>query len=196
MKEIYAITGMSCSACSARIQKSVSALNGVSSADVNLLTNSMNVIYDEALLSSQSICDAVEHAGYGASPLNSPDPSHAESGDFSSSEASLRKIFQEEQKSMKIRVSGSFFFWIPLMFLSMYLMMVRMYGWPAPTLLKTQNNDPGNAVSFAFAEFLLLLPILILNQKYFIGGYRSLIRRSPNMDSLVAVSSSAAVLPG
>lgn len=196
IKEKFAVTGMTCSACSSRVEKCVSALDGINTCEVNLLTGSMQASYDESILNTDEIIAAVEKAGYGASSLS---PSPGSSGGVSagkSAENSLQETMQKARKEMKARLICSFLFWIPLMYVSMFHMFYEWFGLPVPDLIMRAFHGPENTVTFAFTQFLLLLPIMYCNRNYFIHGFKNLFRRSPNMDSLVAVGSAAAVVYG
>lgn len=197
IKEKFAVTGMTCSACSSRVEKCVSALPGMDKCEVNLLTGSMQTSYDETILDSGRIIEAVEKAGYGAQSLSGG----ASSGSASSAQSkntgsSLQEAMTKARKEMKIRLIGSFIFWIPLMYVSMFHMFREWFGLPVPDFIMNSFHGSENAVTFAFTQFLLLLPILYLNRNYFIHGFQNLWRRSPNMDSLVAVGSAAALIYG
>lgn len=192
-KEKFAVTGMTCSACSSRVEKCVSALDGMDKCEVNLLTGSMQVLYDETILHTKDIISAVKKAGYGASSITPTSASHATP---TSSGNSLQETMQKAREEMKLRLLVSFLFWIPLMYVSMHHMFYEWFGIPVPSFIKATLHEPENAVTFAFTQFLLLLPILYYNRNYFIHGFQTLVRRSPNMDSLVAVGSAAAVLYG
>ena len=191
-KEQFAVTGMTCSACSSRVEKCVSALNGIDKCEVNLLTGSMRTVYDESVLRSEDIIAAVEHAGYGASSLT-PVKDRAAAD---SVQNSLQETMQRAREEMKCRLSVSFLFWIPLMYVSMHHMFYEWFAIPVPAFINATLHGPENAVTFAFTQFLLLLPILYFNRHYFINGFRNLFKKSPNMDSLVAVGSCAAVIYG
>ncbi len=184
-KETYDVTGMSCAACSSRVEKAVSGQNGVRQVSVNLLKNSMVVEYDESALSSAQIVAAVEQAGYGASPHEKPGAAApaAQSGKQGGLSAA-----QEAYRGMKRRLALSLVFTVPLFYLSMGHMM----GWPLPDCFLGMEN----AMTFAFTQFLLLIPIVFLNRQYYIGGCKALIQRAPNMDSLIALGSGAAILYG
>ena len=184
-KETYDVTGMSCAACSSRVEKAVSGQNGVQQVSVNLLKNSMVVEYDESALSSAQIVAAVEQAGYGASPHEKPGAAApaAQSGKQGGLSAA-----QEAYRGMKRRLALSLVFTVPLFYLSMGHMM----GWPLPECFLGMEN----AMTFAFTQFLLLIPIVFLNRQYYIGGCKALIQRAPNMDSLIALGSGAAILYG
>lgn len=191
-KEKFDVTGMTCSACSSRVEKCVSRLEGVQEVSVNLLTNSMVVGYDEEKLDEQGIVNAVEKAGYGASPAGS----RKEAGAASAADGKKLTPVQEAQKNMKRRLIGSFVCLIPMMYISMGEMMHHMFGLPVPQLFHHIFYGTENGIAFAFVQFLLLLPIVYLNQSYYRNGIRNLIHRSPNMDTLIAVGSLAAIVYG
>ena len=184
-KETYDVTGMSCAACSSRVEKAVARQSGVQQVSVNLLKNSMVVEYDESVLSSAQIVAAVEQAGYGASPHEKPGAAvpAAQSGKQGGLSAA-----QEAYRGMKRRLALSLVFTVPLFYLSMGHMM----GWPLPGCFLGMEN----ALVFAFTQFLLLIPIVFINRQYYIGGCKALIQRAPNMDSLIALGSGAAILYG
>ena len=177
MSRKFDVTGMTCSACSAHVEKSVSKLVGEGNVTVSLLTNSMQVECDDKKVSDYEIIKAVEDAGYGA----------AVAGAVKSSEKK-ESVVDNELKEMKTRLIVSFIFLIPLMYVSMG----SMVGLPQPAFL----SGHGNAVSFAFTQFLMCLPILYVNRKYFQVGFKTLWHRAPNMDSLIAVGSTAALVYG
>ncbi len=180
-KETYDVTGMSCAACSSRVEKAVSKQPGAQQVAVNLLKNSMVVEYDETQLSSAQIIAAVEKAGYGASL-------HAKPGSAPAVEKGGASAAQKAYSGMKKRLALSLVFTIPLFYLSMGHMM----SWPLPACFLGMEN----AITFAFTQFLLLLPIVYINRQYYIVGFRTLWQRSPNMDSLIALGSSAAIVYG
>lgn len=196
IKEKFAVTGMTCSACSSRVEKCVSALDGINTCEVNLLTGSMQASYDESKCNTDEIIAAVEKAGYGASSLSPAPGSSGGRGDGKSAENSLQETMQKARKEMKERLICSFLFWIPLMYVSMFHMFYEWFGLPVPEFIMRAFHGPENTVTFAFTQFLLLLPIMYCNRNYFIHGFKNLFRRSPNMDSLVAVGSAAAVVYG
>lgn len=191
-KEKFDVTGMTCSACSSRVEKCVSRLEGVQEVSVNLLTNSMVVGYDEEKLDEQGIVNAVEKAGYGSSPAGS----RKEAGAASAADGKKLTPVQEAQKNMKRRLIGSFVCLIPMMYISMGEMMHHMFGLPVPQLFHHIFYGTENGIAFAFVQFLLLLPIVYLNQSYYRNGIRNLFHRSPNMDTLIAVGSLAAIVYG
>ncbi|MEG1870034.1 MAG: cation transporter, partial [Oscillospiraceae bacterium] len=178
MKQKFSVSGMSCSACSSNVEKTVRKLNGINQVTVNLLSNKMEVNYDPALISSQNIIDAVISVGYGAELL----------GVNTSSQSKTVPSANDELKDMKHRLWVSFAMIIPLMYISMG----HMFGLPLPSFL----HGTENAVTFAFSQFLLSLPVLYINRKYFQIGFKSLFKGSPNMDTLIAIGSSAATLYG
>ena len=181
MKQKFNITGMTCSACSAHVEKAVRKLPGIQSADVSLMTNSMVAQYDETALSPQEIIRAVEDAGYGASL---PRKEGAARADARPQEDGMAR----ELASMKRRLIWSFVFLIPLFYISMGHMM----GAPLPPFLTGVEN----AVAFGLTQLLLTLPIMYINDKYYRVGFKTLWHRAPNMDSLIAVGSAAAVIYG
>lgn len=183
---------MSCAACSAHVEKAVSKVPGVTSCSVSLLTNSMGV---EGTASEQEIVAAVEKAGYGASRKEN----RSTEGDRARREAgeeALKKDAEEAERAMKRRLAVSIGFLVPLMYISMHHMFYEWFGLPVPAFVRAAFHGSENAVAFAFSQFLLLLPILYMNQKYFKVGFKTLFRGSPNMDSLIAIGASAAVVYG
>ncbi len=195
-KEKFAVTGMTCSACSSRVEKCVSALDGINTCEVNLLTGSMQASFDESILHTDEIIAAVEKAGYGASSLSPAAGASGASAGGKNAADSLQEAMQKARKEMRNRLICSFLFWIPLMYVSMFHMFYEWFGLPVPALVMHVFHGPENTVTFAFTQFLLLLPIMYCNRNYFIHGFQNLFRRSPNMDSLVAVGSAAAVIYG
>lgn len=181
MQRKYDVTGMSCSACSAYVDKVVRKINGVKEVNVNLLTNSMVVDYDEKQTTDEAIIAAVVDGGYGASVKEESKPEEK-----NVSKKDIKNT--EEMELMKRRIIFSFAFLIPLYWVSMgHMVNLPLPGW----LCGTEN-----AMSFAFIQFLLTLPIVFINQKYFINGTKNFIHKAPNMDSLIMTGSSAALLYG
>ena len=179
MKQKFDVTGMTCSACSAHVEKAVCKLEGVRTVQVNLLSNSMQVEYDEGVLSAEGISSAVGQAGYAARPA----------GAQKTAAAAVREDpMAGELDSMKRRMAASFCFLLPLFYISMG----HMLGAPLPGFLLGREN----AFAFAFVQLLLTLPILYINDKYFKVGFKTLFKGAPNMDTLIAVGSSAAVVYG
>lgn len=194
MHQKFQVTGMSCSACSARVEKTVSKLSGVSDVTVNLLTNSMIVDYDDAALTASDICQAVSLAGYGAA-ADAPSPDGAAAAAsvkdgpfFKNQQTSVRKLNEDAMKNMSFRLIISFIF----MAILMYIAMGHMAGLPVPQIFEGTEN----AVIFAFTQMLLTLPVMYVNRKYYINGFKSLAKGSPNMDTLIATGSSAAFIYG
>ena len=171
--EQYTITGMSCAACSARVEKAVGKVPGVTACSVSLLTNSMGV---EGTASPQDIIRAVEQAGYGASP-KAAGPAQAQPAG-----AALDALADHETPRLKRRLIASLGFLLVLMYFSMGHM---MWGWPLPAWFA------GNHLAVALVELLLAGIVMVINQRFFISGFKSLLHRSPNMDTLVALGSTA-----
>ena len=168
--EQYHVTGMSCAACSARVEKAVSKVPGVTSCSVSLLTNSMGV---EGTASPEAVIRAVEEAGYGASPKEAPSgrESHpAEEG----------MLEDRETPVLRKRLIASLCLLVPLMYVSMGHM---MWGWPLPGFLD------GNHVAMGLVQLVLSAIILLINKKFFVSGFTSLLHGAPNMDTLVAMGS-------
>lgn len=182
-KERYDISGMSCSACSARVEQAVSKLEGIDNCQVNLLTNSMQLVYDEDKISSAEIVTAVSDAGYAASL-------HIAKGksDNKNSAASGIDKVDEELESMRSRLIVSMVF----MLILMYISMGPMIHLPFTDIFMEHEY----MLPYAFTQFLLTLPIMYVNRKYFINGFKALYKKAANMDSLVAVGSSAALIYG
>lgn len=197
MKERFDVTGMTCSACSSHVEKSVGKLTGVENVSVNLLTNSMQVEFDENKLDTAGIIKAVEDAGYGAAVKDEHAKSGAKtSGQSGSQENNGLSAVEQNVKNMKRRLIVSLIFWIPLMYVSMGHMIYQWLNIPMPPFTMNFLHGNENAITYAFTQFLLLLPILIANQKYFKNGFKTLWHRSPNMDSLIAIGACAAILYG
>ncbi|PYG85891.1 Cu+-exporting ATPase [Ruminiclostridium sufflavum DSM 19573] len=180
MNEKFNVRGMTCSACSAAVEKSVKKVDGVASVNVNLLSNSMTVEYDSTVTDNGKIIQAVTDAGYSAFI-------------FTNRKSALQKTekispVEDEIKEMKKRLAISFLFLIPLLYISMG----HMFNLPLPELL----HGEANALTFSFIQFLLTLPIVFVNKKYYTVGFKTLFHGSPNMDSLIAIGSSAAVAYG
>ena len=178
MKEKFTVTGMTCSACQAHVDKAVCKLPGVTEVNVNLLAGSMTVAGDDSVTPA-AVIDAVQKAGYGASLANAPKATSA---------APATDPMAGELQNMKRRFWASLCFLLPLFYLSMGHMM----GLPIPHFF----HGTQNAFAFAFTQFLLVIPIMVINQKYYRVGFKSLWNRAPNMDTLIAVGSAAAVVYG
>ncbi len=235
MKERYHISGMTCSACSSHVEKAANKLKGVKKASVNLLTETMEIEYDEEILGREDIESAVEKAGYGASPAAGGAGNRAgfaggkESGGagsragFAGGEESggtqqscfteggscgaavsgvrrdrngregLSRKAKEEAGAMRWRLGISIGFLIPLMYVAMYHMYNEWFGLPIPGFMHRYFHGNENAMTFAMTQFILLLPILYMNRKFFAVGFKTLGHLSPNMDSLIALGASAAI---
>lgn len=186
MKEKFNVTGMTCSACSASVEKNVKKLDGAKDVNVNLLTNSMTVEYDETILNNNEIINTVKNAGYEASVYRKTDETDNKKVRTQGQEENDTAKAQE--KELKDRVIVSFIFLIPLF----YIAMGPMVNLPIPSFLTGYEN----AISFAFTQFLLTLPIVYVNRKYYSIGFKTLFRANPNMDSLIALGSGAALVYG
>lgn len=197
MKQTFDITGMTCAACKARVEKATAGVDGVADVAVNLLKNSMEVTYadDSPAAVSQvnaAICAAIDKAGYGAEPrVAAGGQSAPASGGVSAAKAAreaANKKAAEAEAAMRRRLIVSFVFTIPLFYLSMG----HMFEWPLPSFFLGHEN----MVPFAFTQFLLLIPVIAVNFKYFSGGFKSLVHGSPNMDSLIALGATASTVYG
>ncbi|MFV0255509.1 MAG: heavy metal translocating P-type ATPase [Erysipelotrichaceae bacterium] len=172
MKKQFEITGMTCSSCASHIEKGISKVNGVESVQVNLLKNNMNVKYDDGVLSANNIIKKVQEIGYDAY--------------IKDSETKTEKI--DEAAEIKKRFIISTIFTLPLF----YLAMAEMLNLQLPSFFSGIDN----AMIFALTQFLLVIPVVFVNKKYFTVGFKSLLKRAPNMDSLIAIGTSAAILYG
>lgn len=177
---------MTCAACSARVEKTTSAVPGVEKAVVNLLKNSMAVTYsgDEAVLAA--ISEAVDKAGYGAIPRAAQGASAGTAAQRGPAGPTPAEIAQAEAKRVRIRLIVSFIFTIPLF----YLDMGHMYGWPLPSFFLGHEN----MMTFGLTQFLLVIPVIAINFKFFRNGLKGLIHKAPNMDTLVALGAAASML--
>lgn len=234
MKERYHISGMTCSACSAHVEKAVNKLDGVEKASVNLLTETMEITYDETRLSPEKIEGAVEKAGYGAVLIiggarggagqSRAGGSGADGGQFrcggeagscsagagesggqpgasaataknskKSGRDHLQRKNREEARAMKWRLGISVGFLLPLMYVAMYHMYNEWFGLPIPGFVHMYFHGNANAMTFALTQFILLLPIVYMNRRFFSVGFKTLRHLSPNMDSLIALGASAAI---
>ena len=181
-RESYKISGMTCSACSARVEKAVAKVVGAENVSVNLLTNSMQINRD-AKISVKNIIDAVENAGYGAA---------LKSGQWSVVSDQNKKSVNvdDEISNMKFRLIFSLIFLIPTVYIAMHKMFFT------PQIVEEIFDGRENSVTFALTQFLLILPIMYLNQKYYVNGFKNLFRGAPNMDTLVGLGSMAAAIFG
>ncbi|MDU6097887.1 heavy metal translocating P-type ATPase [Peptoniphilus harei] len=175
MEKKFDVSGMTCSSCVANITKAVEKLDGVSGANVNLMTNSMKVNFDENIVDDEKIIGAVEKIGYGASPA----------GEKTKSED---RPVDDREKALKHRLISSIIFMVILM----YIAMGPMIHLPTPGIFHEREG----AIIFAFSQFLLALPVVYINRDFYISGFKGLKNRAPNMDSLVAIGSLAALVYG
>ena len=177
----YTVTGMSCAACSARVEKAVSKVDGVTSCSVSLLTNSMGV---EGSATDAQIVEAVEQAGYGASPKGTATESENDKANNSLEQlkAAQDALVDRETPKLRNRLIASLIFLVVLMYFSMGHM---MWGWPLPEFFN------GNHVAMGLLQLLLTVAVMVINQKFFISGFKGLIHGAPNMDTLVALGSAA-----
>lgn len=177
----YTVTGMSCAACSARVEKAVSKVDGVTSCSVSLLTNSMGV---EGSTTDAQIVEAVEQAGYGASPKGTATESENDKANNSLEQlkAAQDALVDRETPKLRNRLIASLIFLVVLMYFSMGHM---MWGWPLPEFFD------GNHVAMGLLQLLLTVAVMVINQKFFISGFKGLIHGAPNMDTLVALGSAA-----
>ncbi len=174
MKNKFAVSGMTCSACSARVERAVSKLKGITSVSVNLLTNSMTAEYDDSL-SADDIIAAVKAAGYGANL-------------FEAKSNLSKSVKSDAEKSMLKRLISSVCLLIPLMYISMG----HMLGLPIPAIFTGHEN----ALNFALIQLVFCIPIMVINHKYYTVGFKNLFKGAPNMDSLIAIGSASAFLYG
>ena len=176
---------MTCSSCQAHVEKAVKKLDGEKNVNVNLISNNMVVEYDNKKIDEKEIIDAVINAGYGACKVN---------------EENLNNDNRIKNtiviKSMKKRLIISIIFWIPLMYVAMHHMFYEWFGIPVPNIIKTYLHGNENALKFALTQVFLLIPILIVNRNYFLVGFKRLLKRSPNMDSLIAIGSLSSIIYG
>ncbi len=192
MKQTFDVTGMTCAACSARVEKASNKVEGVEQATVNLLKNSMDVEYDGNPATVVAICAAVEKAGYGASPrvedVSAATAPAGGSAPLASGGNARQEAAAKEARQVRMRLIVSFVFTIPLFYLSMG----HMFGWPLPAVFLGDENT----LIFAFTQFLLLLPVIFVNFKFFRVGFTTLAHGGPNMDSLIALGSTASTVYG
>ena len=194
MKQTFDVTGMTCAACSSRVEKTANAVPGVNAAVVNLLKNSMEVDYDGSPDTAAALCAAIDKAGYGASPRISEGsaPAGGASGSMpgggSGAPAGPAGAAAKEAKAVRTRLVVSFTFTIPLFYISMG----HMFGWPLPEAFLGDQN----VLVFALTQFLLLLPVIFVNFKFFRVGFKALVHRAPNMDSLIALGATASTVYG
>lgn len=179
-RKLFDIIGMTCSACSNRIERAVAKHQGISDVNVNLLKNNMTVLYDDQIVSADTIAQIVDDVGYHAVP-------HEQSLHLNNNENASDTLIIELQE-MKKRLWISLIFTLPLFYLSMG----HMIGLPIPAIFLGEQN----ALIYIFSQFLLMLPVVFVNSKYYRTGFKTLFAGSPNMDSLIAIGSGAAVISG
>lgn len=184
-KEQFDISGMTCSSCSSHVEKAVNKLDGIKKVNVNLLSNSMDVEYDEKIVNNDVIINAVKNAGYGASIKS-----------VKAKENKVQENVTDNIKNMKHRLILSLVFLIPLMYIAMHNMLYEIFKIPIPNVIKNTFHGTQNALIFSLTQLLLVLPIVYLNRNYFIVGIKRLLKRSPNMDTLIAIGSGASIIYG
>ena len=191
-KESFNVTGMTCSACSARVERAVKKHAGTADVSVNLLTNTMTLSYDEAVTNPAAIIAVVEDAGYGASVKNAP---AAQNAPAAGGAATGTDAAEQAIHAMRTRLLISIFFLLPTMYIAMSPML-SMWGMPYAAGFKEIFWGAENALTFALAQFVLVLPIMYINRPYYVNGFRNLLHGAPNMDSLVGIGSMASALFG
>lgn len=177
----FNVTGMTCAACSARVEKAAGGVDGVEQAAVNLLKNTMELSYDGKPQTVQGVIAAIEAAGYGASPQQA-----GGSTATPVAAAAPENTAAKEAAQVRMRLVVSFVFTIPLFYLSMG----HMFGWPLPSVFLGHAN----MMTFGLTEFLLLLPVIFVNFKFFRNGFKSLAHGTPTMDTLIALGSTASTV--
>lgn len=186
MKKVkFDVQGMTCSSCSSHVERAVNKLNGIKSVNVNLLSNNMIVEYDEQKIDNNEIIQAVAQAGYNASLSEKKEKKN-----------NKKDKNKENIKSMKKRFIISLCFLIPLMYVSMHHMLYEWFKLPVPEFIKNIFHGTENSINYSFTQFILLLPIIYVNRNYFIVGFKRLFKGTPNMDSLIAIGASAAIIYG
>ena len=187
MKSKFNITGMTCSSCVAHVEKAVNKIDGIKKVNVNLLSNSMIVEFDENKTNNDAIIKAVIDAGYGVNIIKNKKHSEIKKEPI---------ITNEEIKSMKKRLIISICFLIPLIYLAMYHMFYEWFGFPIPKSINNIFHGKENAINYVFTQLLFLIPIIYVNRNYFIVGFKRILKKSPNMDSLIALGVTASTLYG
>ena len=188
IKEKFSIQGMTCSSCSSHVEKAVNKLQGIKNVNVNLLSNNMIVEYDEEKLNNETIIRAVIDAGYGISLSEEKNKNDNKKDNIIKNEDII--------KSMKKRLIISISFLIPLMYIAMNHMLYEWFGIPIPQFIKSFFSGNENTITFGLTQFLLLLPIVYVNRNYFRVGFKRLLKLTPNMDTLIAIGSGAAIVYG
>ena len=192
-KETFNVTGMTCSACSARVERAVKKMEGTAEVSVNLLTNTMTLAYDAAVTSPAAIIAAVEDAGYGASMKGAGGAQAApQSGSAADAGADAA---ERATRAMRSRLLTSILFLLPTMYLAMSPMLA-MWGVPYAAGFQEVFWGAEKALTFALAQFMLVLPIMYVNRPYYVNGFRNLLHGAPNMDTLVGIGSMASALFG
>ncbi|HZJ77501.1 MAG TPA: heavy metal translocating P-type ATPase [Clostridia bacterium] len=188
MEKKFDVSGMTCASCQAHVQNAVDKLDGVNNVSVNLLSNSMAVEYDENKTDASTIIGTVTSAGYGASIKGETNNKGKENED--------RNLYDEQIHDMKTRLIVSFACLVPMMYIAMHHMLYEYLYIPVPAFINSLFYGSENVIAFAFSQFLFLLPILYVNRSYFSTGLKALIKRVPNMNSLIAIGSGAATVYG
>ena len=194
-KETFNVTGMTCSACSARVERTVKKMEGTADVSVNLLTNTMTLAYDAAVTSPAAIIAAVEDAGYGASVKNAAGGVPAAGALTNGTAGTGTDAAEKAIRAMRTRLLVSILFLLPTMYIAMSPMFA-MWGVPYTAGFKDVFWGAENALTFALAQFVLVLPIMYVNRPYYVNGFRNLLHGAPNMDSLVGIGSMASALFG
>ena len=194
-KETFNVTGMTCSACSARVERTVKKMEGTADVSVNLLTNTMTLAYDAAVTSPAAIIAAVEDAGYGASVKNAAGGAPAAGALTNGTAGTGTDAAAKAIRAMRTRLLVSILFLLPTMYIAMSPMLA-MWGVPYAAGFKDVFWGAENALTFALAQFVLVLPIMYVNRPYYVNGFRNLLHGAPNMDSLVGIGSMASALFG
>ena len=192
-KETFNVTGMTCSACSARVERAVKKMEGTAEVSVNLLTNTMTLAYDAAVTSPAAIIAVIEDAGYGASVKGAP--AAAQSAPTAGTVPAGTDAAEQAIHAMRTRLLISIFFLLPTMYIAMSPML-SMWGMPYAAGFKAVFWGAENALTFALAQFVLVLPIMYVNRPYYVNGFRNLLHGAPNMDTLVGIGSMASALFG
>ena len=191
-KETFNVTGMTCSACSARVERAVKKMEGTAEVSVNLLTNTMTLAYDAAVTSPAAIIAVVEDVGYGASVKGAGGAQAAPQGSAADAGADAA---ERATRAMRSRLLTSILFLLPTMYLAMSPMLA-MWGVPYAAGFQEVFWGAENALTFALAQFVLILPIMYVNRPYYVNGFRNLLHGAPNMDTLVGIGSMASALFG
>ena len=194
-KETFNVTGMTCSACSARVERAVKKMEGTAEVSVNLLTNTMTLAYDTAVTSPAAIIAVVEDAGYGASVKSAAGATPALDAAAQGTAGTGTDAAEKEVRAMRSRLLTSILFLLPTMYIAMSPMLA-MWGVPYAAGFKEIFWGAENALTFALAQFILILPIMYVNRPYYVNGFRNLLHAAPNMDTLVGIGSMASALFG